>query len=187
MTPSTTLEAPLAPFSIPRGRLFPIIAGAALIALCSGIEIPLRPVPITGQTFGVLYVAALLGPVQGTGAILLYLAAGIAGLPVFSGGSFGLYQLLGPTGGYLIGFIAAAAIVGSLSGRRIGGIRLPRGIAMFLGMLAIYGFGLLRLSAFIGFERAFTHGVLPFLAGDLLKVFLASMLAPRQPVSDPGR
>jgi len=178
MTSSTTLTSrPEASFT-PHLRLSTVLAGAILIAFCSVIEIPLRPVPVTGQTFGVLYVAALLGPVQGTCAVLLYLTAGLAGLPVFSGGSFGVYQLFGPTGGYLVGFIAAAAVVGSLSGRNTVGRRLPVAVAMLLGTLVIYAFGVLRLSSFIGFERSITLGVLPFLPGDLFKLILASLLLP---------
>ncbi|HNW37124.1 MAG TPA: biotin transporter BioY [Candidatus Ozemobacteraceae bacterium] len=155
-----------------------IVAGAILIALCSGIEIPLQPVPITGQTFGVLFAAAFLGARRGAGAAALFVFAGSAGIPLFSGGACGVSHLFGPTGGYLAGFIAAALVVGSLS--RKGFDRSIPGtvFSMAVGNSIIYIFGVIWLSRFVGWEHAFTGGVLPFLAGDALKIILASSLLP---------
>lgn len=155
-----------------------IIAGAILIALCSGIEIPFYPVPITGQTFGVLFAAALLGARRGAGAAALFVSSGISGLPVFSGGACGIQHLFGPTGGYLAGFIVAASFVGYLSQKGFDR-SIPRTIlSMTLGNIIIYFFGFVWLSKFIGFENAFNGGVLPFLVGDAFKIMLASSLLP---------
>lgn len=155
-----------------------IAAGALFIALCSRIEIPIRPVPITGQTFGVLFVAALLGTGRGTGAAALFLLFGISGLPLFSGGAAGIGHLFGPSGGYLTGFIAAAFCVGSLFRNGFHRTFSRRMAAMAIGNLVIYLFGMVQLSTFIGLEKAFTWGVLPFLAGDAFKIFFAACLLP---------
>jgi len=158
-----------------------LVLGASLaVALCSQVEIrlPGNPVPITGQTFAVLLVGALLGPRRGGLALLAYLAQGAAGLPVFAGGAGGAAHLLGPTGGYLIGFAAAAALVGWLAER--GWDRTPwfTAAAMILGNLVIYAFGVTRLSAFVGSAQAVPLGLVPFLPGDLIKVGLAAGLLP---------
>ncbi len=81
------------------------------------IQLPFSPVPITGQTMAVLLVGALLGSRRGALAVLAYIAEGLAGLPVFAGGAAGLARLFGPTGGYLVGFVAAAFLVGWLAER----------------------------------------------------------------------
>src|SRR5256885_3813912 len=95
-------------------KLALVLAGSALIALAAQVRIPLpfSPVPVTGQTFAVLLVAAALGRL-GLASVIAYLIEGAAGLPVFAGGTFGVTTIVGPTGGYLIGFALAAAIVGS--------------------------------------------------------------------------
>lgn len=100
-----------------RRLVFLVVAGSVLIALLAQLEIPLQPVPITGQTFGVLLVGALLGSRLGAVTVLTYLAWGAIGLPVFAGGISGPARLVGPTGGYLVGFVGAAFLVGWLSER----------------------------------------------------------------------
>lgn len=157
-----------------------VIGGSLLIALCARIAIPLpfSPVPITGQTLAVLLVGALLGSRRGSLCLLAYLAEGIAGLPVFAGGKAGLTHLMGPTGGYLVGFVAAAYVTGLLAERgcdRRTGTAL---LVMLLGNAAIYAFGLLWLTCFVGGERALAVGLLPFVPGDFLKLFLGAMLLP---------
>ncbi|HOT28811.1 MAG TPA: biotin transporter BioY [Candidatus Ozemobacteraceae bacterium] len=159
-----------------------VIAGALFIALCSRIEIPLYPVPITGQTFGVLFVGGALGMMRGTAAAALFVMLGLSGLPVFSGGACGPAHLFGPTGGYLAGFVAAAAFVSALFGRGFGRTFSGKLAVMAGGNLVIYLFGATHLAAFVGPERAFTCGVLPFLAGDLFKVFFAAALLPARNV-----
>ena len=157
-----------------------VVAGSIAVALSSLVEfhLPGTPVPITMQTFTVLLVAALLGARRGALALLAYLAQGAVGLPVFSGGVGGLAHLGGPTGGYLVGFVAAAFLVGWLAER--GWDRTPwfTAAAMILGNLVIYLFGVIRLAAFVGADQAIPLGVLPFIPGDLIKIALASALLP---------
>ena len=150
-----------------------------LIGLCAQIKIqPFGPVPITGQTFAVLMIGALLGARRGSMAVLAYLAQGVAGLPVFAVVS-GPLALLGPTGGYLVGFVPAAYVTGFLAergwDRRFGTTVL----AMALGNIIIYAFGLAQLSLLTGLSKTvLTAGLLPFIPGDILKMVLAAILLP---------
>lgn len=158
-----------------------VLGGALVIALLSQLEIPLRPVPITLQTLAVLLVGASLGWRRGALSVLAYLLAGAAGLPVFSGGGAGLVKLLGPTGGYLAGFLLAAALVGWLA-ERFGLDRTPwgTGLAMLAGNAAIYALGLPWLSQVTGLHGSalLSAGLTPFLLGDTLKLLLAAGLLP---------
>jgi len=155
-----------------------IIGGSLLIALCAQVAIPLWPVPVTGQTFAVLMIAALLGCRRGCFAVIAYITEGAAGLPVFAMGRGGLAVLRGFTGGYLVGFIAAACIVGLLAekgwDRRIGTTVL----AMVLGNTVIYAFGLLWLSCLPGIDNVLREGLYRFIIGDLMKIALAAILLP---------
>ena len=157
-----------------------IIGGSLLIGLCAHAKVwlPFSPVPVTGQTFAVLMLGALLGSRRGCLTVLAYIIEGAAGLPVFAVG-VGSAALLGPTGGYLFGFIPAAYITGRLAekgwDRRIGTTVL----AMVLGDLAILTFGLLWLCCLTGFSTmALTLGFYPFIVGDLAKIILAAILLP---------
>jgi biotin transport system substrate-specific component len=160
-----------------------IVVGSLAIALCAQIAIG-YPVPITGQTFAVLMVAALLGSRRGVLCILAYLAEGLLGLPVFAQGKAGLVAFLGPTGGYLVGFVFAAWIVGALSERTWDRRVLGTAAAMVLGNLAIYACGLAWLLCLAHiFAKPPGGGVLavglyPFLIGDVLKIALAAILLP---------
>jgi biotin transport system substrate-specific component len=160
-----------------------IAGGSVAVALSAQFAI-LHPVPITGQTFAVLMVAALLGSRRGVLCILAYLAEGLLGLPVFAEGKAGLAAFLGPTGGYLVGFILAAWIVGALSERAWDRRVLGTVAAMVLGSLAIYACGLAGLLCLARvFAKPLDGGVLavglyPFLAGDVLKIVLAATLLP---------
>ena len=155
-----------------------MLAGSWLIAMTAQIALPIGPVPITGQTFGVLLIAALLGSRLGAGSVVTYLIQGAMGLPFFAGGMAGTAVFAGPTAGYLIGFIAAAFVVGWLAER--GWDRTPaRTVAMMLlGTAVIYAFGLLWLSTFTGWNNVITLGMVPFLPGDILKVMLAAVMLP---------
>lgn len=164
-----------------------VLAFAALIALCARIAVPMVPVPMTMQTFAVLLAGAMLGPVAGAGAVLLYLAAGALGLPVFSEGGSGLDSLIGPTAGYLWSFPLAAAMAGRLS--RQGRLRpWPVGVALLWALhLLILAPGAAWLSRVTGLEAAAREGVLPFLIGAgvksalvILAVGLRDRFAPRQ-------
>ena len=155
-----------------------IIGSSLLIGLCAQLAIPLWPVPVTGQTFAVLMVGALIGARRGCLAVLAYIIEGAAGLPVFAMGRGGFAVLKGFTAGYLVGFIAAAYIVGLLAqkgwDRRIGTTIL----AMVLGNIVIYTFGLLWLSSLPGINNVLREGLYPFIIGDLLKIALAAILLP---------
>ena len=155
-----------------------IIGSSLLIGLCAQLAIPLWPVPVTGQTFAVLMVGALIGARRGCLAVLAYIIEGAAGLPVFAMGRGGFAVLRGFTAGYLVGFIAAAYIVGLLAqkgwDRRIGTTIL----AMVLGNIVIYTFGLLWLSSLPVINNVLREGLYPFIIGDLLKIALAAILLP---------
>ena len=160
-----------------------VVGGSILIALCAQIAIG-YPVPITGQTFAVLMIAALLGARRGALCLLTYLAEGLLGLPVFAQGKSGLAAFLGPTGGYLIGFVFAAWAVGALS-ERTWDRRIPTTVAaMVLGNLVIYACGLVWLSCLIYLlaqplrSGILAAGLYPFVLGDLLKIALAAVLLP---------
>ena len=169
---------------LPRFYDAALIAGGSIaIALCAQIAIG-HPVPITGQTFAVLMVAALLGPRRGVLCILTYLAEGLLGLPVFAQGKGGLVAFMGPTGGYLVGFIFAAWIVGALSERTWDRRVLSTVAAMVLANAAIYACGVAWL---LCLARVFAKplggsvlvvGLYPFLVGDVLKIALAATLLP---------
>ncbi|MHC4193724.1 MAG: biotin transporter BioY, partial [Planctomycetota bacterium] len=151
-----------------------IIGASLLIALSAQVAIPLWPVPVTGQTFAVLMIAALLGSRRGCLAVLAYLAEGAAGLPVFAMGG----AMKGLTAGYLVGFVPAAYVVGLLAekgwDRRVSTTIL----AMALGNIIIYTFGLLWLCCLPGIHSVFRQGLYPFIIGDLLKIALAAALLP---------
>ncbi|HEC33318.1 MAG TPA: biotin transporter BioY [Chloroflexi bacterium] len=157
-----------------------VVGGSLFIALSARITIPLpfSPVPLTGQTLAVLLIGALLGSRRGGLCLLAYLVEGIAGLPVFAGGAFGLAHLLGPTGGYLMGFIAAAYITGLLAERGWDRRTGTTFLAMLLGNAVVYACGLPWLASFTGVGRALLLGFYPFIAEDLLKSALAAVLLP---------
>lgn len=167
--------------------MFLITVFAVLMSLLAVIAIPLpfTPVPITGQTFGVVLAGALLGPRRGALAMLVYLPEGLAGLPVFAGGTnawspslFGVPAIIGPSAGYLFSFPVAAFAVGFLA-QRSWDRRFWHAVAMMLvGQTVIYVVGLPWLGAYLGMERAVPLGLLPFVPGDVLKVLLASALLP---------
>ncbi|MDI6769617.1 MAG: biotin transporter BioY [Anaerolineales bacterium] len=157
-----------------------ILAGSLLVAALAQVKIPLpfTPVPLTGQTFAVLLVGAALGSRRGAASMALYLTEGLLGLPFFSGGGSGLGHLLGPTGGYLAGFVAAAYVVGLLCERGLEQ-RVRTAILPFLaGTAVIYLLGAGWLSISLGIEKAIALGVLPFLIGDAVKIFLAAFALP---------
>ena len=157
-----------------------VLAVSVVVGLSAQIAIPLAwtPVPLTLQTLAVLLAGAALGSRRGAIAMGLLIVEGAVGLPVFSGWRAGLPHLLGPTGGYILGFVPAAYLAGLLAER--GWARHPLGAAaaMLAGNAAIYAVGLGRLAAFVGAERAVSLGLLPFLAGDLAKLALATGLLP---------
>ena len=156
-----------------------IFAGSWLIALAAQIAIPLYPVPVTGQTLCVLLIGALLGSKRGALTVLVYLTQGAMGLPIFAGGTGGFARIAGPTGGYLIGFVVAAFVVGWLSEKGWNQRFITTGVSMLIGNAVIYIIGLPWLASFIGWEMVFTAGLFPFIPGDLFKVILAAVALPQ--------
>lgn len=156
-----------------------ILLGSLVVAASAQISFHLDLVPITGQTFGVLLVGMALGSRRGALALALYLAEGAAGLPVFAEGKLGIAALLGPTGGYLLGFVAAAWLVGLLAERGFDRNLFSTLAAMAAGNIVIYAFGLAWLQTFTGGpEGALAAGLYPFLIGDAIKAVLAALLLP---------
>jgi biotin transport system substrate-specific component len=146
------------------------------------IPIPFSPVPITLQVFFVLLAGSILKSKWGGLSMIVYTLLGIAGLPVFAGGSSGVGVLLGPTGGYIIGFILAAYIIGKLSEKTensAGSRLLVNALSMSAGVLVIYLCGVFQLMmvAKIGPGAAFTLGVIPFLPGEVVKTAVAAYIA----------
>ena len=152
-----------------------VIAGAVLLAASSHIEVPFYPVPMTLQTMVVLALGLGLGLHRGVSAVLLFLAAGFAGLPVFAGGHAGPAVFLGPTGGYLIGFILAAGICGWMRDRGYTkNIYASVAVALFAGAF-IYVPGLLQLGTVIGWDKpVLALGLYPFILGDIVKALVAA-------------
>jgi biotin transport system substrate-specific component len=160
-----------------------VVAGAALTAGAAQIAIPMWPVPITGQTFAVLLAGAALGKARGALSMALYVFLGAIGLPIFTGAKSG--WAFGPTIGYLVGFIAAAAIVGYFAERSSGSKWFSVAVGFIAGNAAIYLFGLPVLSAFLGsvgypndLSATVNAGLAPFVVGDAIKIALASTLLP---------
>jgi biotin transport system substrate-specific component len=166
----------------PRIRAVGIVIAAVALALASQIAIPLpgTPVPLTLQPFVVVLAGLLIGPLDAAAAMVLYLAAGATGLPVFAPiGPPGLARLLSPTGGYLLAYPLAAAVAGWLgAGREQFGARLVAAIA---GILVLYAGGLAQLAIITGsLASAAVIGVLPFVAADLVKAIVAAALSRRR-------
>ena len=157
---------------------------AALIAICSWISIP-AAVPFTMQTFAVFLTVGLLGGKRGTVAVLVYLLLGAVGLPVFSGFSGGLGHIMGPTGGYMIGFIATALVMWGME-KYIGKSAKVLVASMIAGLLVCYAFGTAwfvvvysKSSGAIGIGAALSMCVIPYIIPDALKIALAVLLTRR--------
>ena len=157
-----------------------VIGFACLTALCAQISFWIGLVPITGQTFAVLLSGALLGSRRGALSQLSYLAIGVTGIPYWFalGGAPGIARLIGPTGGYLIGFVAAAFVVGWLAERgwdRRVWTAIP---VMLVGSAVFYTFGLLWLSHFVPTGKVLQAGLYPFIVGDAIKILVAALALP---------
>jgi biotin transport system substrate-specific component len=159
-----------------------LIAAASLLLAALAqveIELPFTVVPITGQTFGVLLIGAALGSKRGAASVLAYLAEGALGLPFFAGGAAGLSVLTGATAGYLIGFVAAAYVVGRMAERGLERSFRTSILPFVVGTLVIYACGVAWLSTIVGgLAEGIRFGMLPFLFGDVLKLIAASVALP---------
>ncbi|MBT3322210.1 MAG: biotin transporter BioY [Anaerolineae bacterium] len=176
-----TLYARSFPRSNARLRDFILIfGGAILVALFAQIKIllPFSPVPITGQTFATLLIGATLGSKRGALSMMLYIALGTFGLPVFAGGASGMAYLTGATMGYLVGFVVSAYIIGKMAERGFERNLRTSLLPFLVGTFVIYLFGAGWLATLVGMEKALALGVSPFLVGDLIKLMLAALALP---------
>lgn len=153
------------------------LSGSILLALLArlSIPVPFSPVPITGQTFGILFLGAVLGSRIGVLSVIAYISEGLVGLPVFAGGTAGFLYLLGPTGGYLIGFIPAVYLVGYLSENGWTNKFTATCITMIFGTSVIFVFGISWLAVTAGFGTALNIGLYPYLPGAAVKIILATV------------
>ena len=158
-----------------------IVLGSLFVAALAQVEIPLpfTPVPITGQTFGVLLVGAAMGSKRGAASLTLYLAEGALGLPFFAGGAHGLSMLTGATAGYLLGFIGAAYVIGRLAEKGLERSVSTSFIPFLVGTVLSYACGVTWLAVMLGsWSKAVTFGLIPFLIGDIIKLLAASLALP---------
>jgi biotin transport system substrate-specific component len=158
-----------------------IVLGSLFVAVLAQVKIPLSftPVPLTGQTFAVLLVAAALGSKRGAASMAFYIALGAFGLPIFAGGASGVAYLSGATLGYLIGFVIAAYVVGLLAERGLERSVRTSVIPFLVGTVIIYACGVSWLAIVLGsFSKALTAGLIPFVIGDVIKLIAASLALP---------
>lgn len=158
------------------------VAGSVLLAVSAKLQVPFYPVPVTMQTLVVLVLGMTLGSRLAFATLALYLVEGLAGLPVFAGTpekGIGFAYMMGPTGGYLLGYLIAATLTGWLAERGFDRSLPKAALALAIGNLAIYVPGLLWLGAVIGWDKpVLQYGLIPFLAGDALKLALGACLLP---------
>lgn len=158
-----------------------VVGGSLLLTASAKFEIPLQPVPFTFQTLVVLLLGAVFGPTLGLAAVLAYLAQGAMGLPVFAGTpekGIGLAYMIGPTGGYLLGFAVAAYAIGWLARAKWDRNIITMALAMTVGTVIIYAFGVAHLASLIGYDKAIEFGLKPFVLFDLVKIAAAALLVP---------
>ena len=155
-----------------------VVICSLLLILSAKIKVDLYPVPMTLQPLAVLMIAMLCGRNISVAAVSLYLFQGMIGIPVFAYGG-GLPYLLGPTGGFLFGFLFASIIIGEFADRGWGKYLAKSIVAMLIGLIVIYVCGIIQLSFLKGFDFAIINGLRPFILGDLYKLILAAFLLPQ--------
>ncbi len=168
----------LGEMSAPARNALLAVAGSLLLWACAKIQVPFYPVPVSMGTFAVLAIGMAYGPRLGAVTLLLYLAEGAAGLPVFANTperGIGLAYMMGPTGGYLVGYVLAAAAVGGLAARGWDRNVFTAAAAMLFGNALIYIPGLFWLGVLFGWDKPILDwGLTPFVIGDLLKLALVA-------------
>lgn len=163
-----------------------VVVGVALLAFCAQVTIPWHPVPLTGQTFAVLLIGGLYGMVRATITLGAYFVIGLLGVGIFAGENGGWDYVQGPTGGYLVGFIIAAAFVGYMAERGLDRKVIPMIGVLFLATAIIYALGAWWLAEWtvpdtgekFGWSAAYTSGVEPFLLGDMVKLAAVAGILP---------
>jgi biotin transport system substrate-specific component len=149
------------------------LGGSLLLAVSAKVQVPFYPVPMTLQTLVVLLLGAALGARLAAASVALYLIEGLAGLPVFAGAIAGPVYMAGPTGGFLVGFLVAAALIGFAADRRWDRSWIRLLASLSLGHAVVFAFGFLWLAQLIGAEKAFAAGVAPFGLATVIKTLLA--------------
>ncbi|MGR3565532.1 MAG: biotin transporter BioY [Heliomarina sp.] len=159
-----------------------VVVGIAILAICAKIRVPMWPVPITMGTFGVLALGAAYGARLGLVTILGYMVIGMLGFDVFAGSSAetnGIAYMMGGTGGYLVGYVLATAVLGVLAARGWDRSFGWMALALLIGNVVIYVPGLAWLGTLYGWDKPILEwGLTPFLVGDVIKLALAAMLLP---------
>jgi biotin transport system substrate-specific component len=182
-TPNTVLAAVLPREGTARivANVIAVVAGSLVLWAAAKIQVPFFPVPMTLTTLAIMLIGATYGWRLGLATVALYLLEGAFGLPVFSGTperGIGLAYMMGPTGGYLVGYLAAVLIVGWFAERGADKSAIRLFGVMLVADAVILALGYIWLASLIGAEAAWTGGVAPFLLGDLLKVAIAALAVP---------
>ena len=177
-----TLRSAVLPRSTALSNLGLVLGGTAFLAAMAQISIPVpgSPVPVTGQTLAVLLLGTAYGATLGFSTFAFYLLMGIAGAPIFAGGSHGISKVAGATGGYLVGMLLASLVLGALAGRKWDQ-RIKTVIpTMLIGSVIIFSFGVTWLHIYTGQSWAwsFDKGLTPFILGEFLKIAIASTALP---------
>jgi biotin transport system substrate-specific component len=182
----TTQTATLRLAALPRSNLITdtllVLAGTGLVAGAAqiSVKLPFTPVPITGQTFAVVLVGASLGALRGTASLMLYLWLGVAGAPIYAHHDSGWGVITSASGGYIVGFILAAALTGFLAERGWDRHFSSSVSAMLTGNVIIYLVGLPWLAVVLNtnLEKTLEYGLYPFVPGDIFKLYLAAAVLP---------
>lgn len=181
-TSATSLRSSLLPRTTALANAVLIVSGVFALAILAQIAIPVpgSPVPVTGQTLGVLLIGTAYGSTLGVTTFALYLLAGIAGAPIFANNGFGIDRVIGATGGYLIGMLVATYVVGQLARLRLDQKFLTALPSMLIGTVITFTFGLVWLQQYTGKDWAWTinAGLTPFIVGEVLKIAIAGTSLP---------
>jgi biotin transport system substrate-specific component len=181
-TSSVSLTNAILPRTSALTKALLITGGALFLGVLAQVSIPVpgSPVPVTGQTLGVLLLATAYGAQMGAATFLLYLLIGFAGAPVFAGQGYGIERLAGPTGGYLVGMLLASWVLGALAGRKWDQKLFSAVTTMLIGDVIIFTFGLIWLQNYTAKDWAWTlnAGLTPFIFGEILKIAIAGAALP---------
>ena len=179
---ATSLRSSLIPRSTALSHAVLVVSGVLGLAVLAQIAIPVpgSPVPVTGQTLGVLILGTAYGSTLGFTTFAVYILAGIAGAPVFADGRHGLDRIVGATGGYLIGMLVATFVLGQLARFRLDQKFLTALPSMLIGTVTTFSFGLIWLHQFTGqtWSWTFEKGLTPFIVGEVLKIAIAGTSLP---------
>jgi biotin transport system substrate-specific component len=179
---ATSLRSSLIPRSTALSHAVLVVSGVLGLAVLAQIAIPVpgSPVPVTGQTLGVLILGTAYGSTLGFTTFALYILAGIAGAPVFADGGHGLDRIVGATGGYLVGMLVATFVLGQLARFRLDQKFFTALPSMLIGTVTTFSFGLIWLHQYTGqsWSWTFEKGLTPFIVGEVLKIAIAGTSLP---------